>query len=110
MIVSTTPDGLETVQIREEFCPVMRLGDLHKDCESSASMDQGIIVSVRSRRGTLALVADEVLGQQENVIKNLPGYMGTNHCYSGCTILADGEVSMIIDIERLLNRMGPLAA
>jgi len=51
----------------------------------------------------VALFVDEILGQQETVIKGLSGFLGQSHGVSGCTILGDGEVSLILDIAGLVD-------
>jgi two-component system chemotaxis sensor kinase CheA len=55
----------------------------------------------------VALFADELLGQQETVIKGLTGWMKHARCVSGCTILGDGEVGLILDVPDIASRMRP---
>ena len=45
---------------------------------------------------------DEILGQQQTVVKGLSGYLGSPHGVSGCTILGDGRISLILDVATIL--------
>jgi two-component system chemotaxis sensor kinase CheA len=51
----------------------------------------------------VGLFADELLGQQQAVIKGLSSYLGRSRGVSGCTILGNGEVSLILDVNALLG-------
>ena len=68
----------------------------------------GILVVVQSEDGPVALLVDELLGQQETVIKGLSSYLGNARGFSGCTVMGNGEVSLIIDIGGLV-KMGTSA-
>ena len=48
------------------------------------------------------LVIDDLLGQQETVIKSLGKYINNNKIISGATILGDGEVALILDVNTLM--------
>lgn len=52
---------------------------------------------------SVALFVDEIVGQQEIVIKGLSDYLGESHGVSGCTILGDGQVSLILDVGGLVG-------
>ncbi len=101
--ITVTPDGQENVRIREDFYPVLRL---HKrfnkppDCER---FEDGILILVEGDGQIIALFVDEILGQQETVIKGISGFLGDLKGISGCTILGDGEVSLILDIAGLVD-------
>jgi len=64
---------------------------------------EGILVLVESDSEKAALFVDGILGQQEIVIKGLSSYLGNLHGISGCTILGNGQVSLIIDVSGLFK-------
>ena len=104
--VTVTPDGQESVRIRDDFFPVVRLHERFKKEPDTANLEEGIIVLVESDRHTVALFVDEILGQQETVIKGMSEFLGDSGGVSGCTILGDGEVSLILDIAGLVLENG----
>jgi two-component system chemotaxis sensor kinase CheA len=100
--VTVTPDGIEVVRLREELIPVVRMHELYRlrgDCEE---LTDGIVIIVENDGTTAALFADEILGQQQTVVKGLSSYVGKPHGVSGCTILGDGSISLILDVATIL--------
>jgi two-component system chemotaxis sensor kinase CheA len=67
-----------------------------------------VVVGLADKR--LGLVVDELLGQKEIVIKSLGEYLGHIRGMSGSTILGDGRVIMILDIEELIQEAHSVAA
>jgi two-component system chemotaxis sensor kinase CheA len=61
-----------------------------------------IVVIVKKGDSQAGLVVDELMGQQEVVIKSLGKYINTDRVISGATILGDGEVALIIDANALI--------
>ncbi len=103
-MVTTLPDGSECVTVREEQIPVMRLYKCFNRMTDIIDIDKGVLVIVEADGQKAALLIDEIVGQQEIVIKGLSGYLGTPKGISGCTVLGNGEVSLIIDTSSLLSR------
>lgn len=102
MLVSL-PDGNECVTVRNEQIPVIRLyKNFNRETEVT-EIDQGVMVIVEADGQKSALLVDEIVGQQEIVIKGLSPYLGSPRGISGCTVLGNGEVSLIIDISSLLT-------
>lgn len=100
--ITTTPDGTEIVQVRDELFPIVRLHSLFKKNPEYSQLNDGILVLVEAEGQTVALFVDELLGQQETVIKGLSHYIADARGVSGCTILGDGQVSLILDISGLI--------
>lgn len=100
--ITLTPDNLEVVRIRGEMLPVIRLHELYR-IPSAKKLTEGILVVVESDDIRCCLFADEVVGQQQIVVKGLPGYLGHVKSISGCAILGDGDISMILDIAELIS-------
>ncbi len=101
--ISETMDGLEMVKIREEIIPVVRLHELYKKDPDSKNIDNGVLIIAESRDRKLALFADEIVGQQQAVIKGFSQYIGKVPGITGCMILGDGGIGLIIDIEGLFD-------
>jgi len=102
------PDEIKLVQNREvislrgSVIPIIRLSE-ELDIESSKSPDENMVVVIVKKGEKLAgLVIDELMGQQEIVIKSLGKYITKCKIISGATILGDGEVALILDTNALI--------
>jgi len=101
------PDGSEMIMIRGECYPVMRLYrifDIEPDFEN---LDDGILIMISTDTATFCLFVDELIGEQQAVIKPLPEYIQKHnvgmHGIGGCAVLGDGSISLIIDINSLVE-------
>lgn len=101
----TLPDGSECITVRNEQIPVLRLYKAFRKPSAALNLSQGVLVIVEADGQKAALLVNEIVGQQEVVIKGLSSYLGTPKGISGCTVLGDGEVSLIIDISSLLSKV-----
>ncbi len=94
--------GKEVIQLRGTVIPIVRMSNIlgvestHNDAEDM------IVVIVKKGDSLAGLVVDELMGQQEVVIKSLGKYINTDRVISGATILGDGEVALIIDANALI--------
>ena len=100
--VCKTMDGQEIVNVRNKLIPVVRIHELLDDGEESHELKDGIIIIVETDGESICLFVDEVVGQQQIVIKGLPNYVGGLMCVSGCTILGDGTISLILDVKGII--------
>ncbi|TEB11901.1 chemotaxis protein CheA [Pelotomaculum propionicicum] len=101
--ITRTPDNLELVSIRGELLPVIRLHELYQVSSNFRRLTDGILIVVENEEKKCSLFVDEVIGQQQIVIKGLSSYLGHVKSISGCAILGDGDISMILDIDDLIN-------
>ncbi|OPY58566.1 MAG: Chemotaxis protein CheA [Pelotomaculum sp. PtaU1.Bin035] len=101
--ITFTPDNLEIISIRGELLPVVRLHELYNVQPDCRLLTDGILVVVESEEKKSCLFVDEVVGQQQIVIKGLSNYLGHVRSVSGCAILGDGDISMILDVSDLIN-------
>ncbi len=101
--ISETMDGLEMVKIRDEIIPIVRLHELYSKQPDSKNIDNGVLIIAGSRDRKLALFADEIVGQQQAVIKGFSGYIGKVPGITGCMILGDGGIGLIIDMDGLFD-------
>ncbi len=103
--ITVTPDGEELVRVRDKLLPVIRLHKLHNIVPDHHELEQGILIVLETHDNTnLCLFADELMGQQQTVIKSLADYLaklGNVSGVSGCTILGNGEVCLILDVHAL---------
>jgi len=95
--------GLEVIRIRDEVTPVLRLENALNIGKSDLPLDKRNLVTVGYGIHKIGLVVDELLGQQEIVIKSLGEYLGNIKGIAGSTILGDGRVIMIIDVAELIQ-------
>jgi len=102
-MITITPAGQEIIRVRDEMIPVLRLHELYKKQPKFSELSDGLLVIVETSDSAVALFVDELLGQQQTVIKPLSGYLGKARAVSGCTILGNGEVSLILDVASLIE-------
>ncbi|HOQ49825.1 MAG TPA: chemotaxis protein CheW, partial [Candidatus Kapabacteria bacterium] len=102
-MISKTMDGLEVCKLRDDVLPVIRLHELFNIVPDSYDLEKGIMIIIESREKQVALFADEIIGQQQAVIKGLSDYIGKVAGITGCMILGDGGIGLIIDIESLIE-------
>ncbi len=92
----------EVINLRGSVIPLIRLHNV-LDVESSNKDDSNLIVVIVKKGDQLAgLVIDELIGQQEIVIKSLGKYIRQCKFISGATILGDGEIALILDANALI--------
>ena len=92
----------EVINLRGDVIPLIRLNKV-LDNQSTKGPDDNLIVAIVKKGDKLAgLVVDELMGQQEIVIKSLGKYINKSKVISGATILGDGEIALIIDANALL--------
>nr|WP_308742339.1 chemotaxis protein CheA [uncultured Anaerocolumna sp.] len=92
----------EVINLRGNVIPIIRL-DKVLDVESDHEVTDHLTVVIVSKGDRLAgLVIDNLIGQQEIVIKSIGKYITNNKIIGGATILGDGEVALILDVNTLV--------
>ena len=94
-------EAKEVIHLRDTVIPLVRL-DRVLDVEPKDDPESLTVVIVKKGDQQAGLVVDDLIGQQEIVIKSLGKYMTGNKLISGATILGDGEVALIIDANTLM--------
>ena len=92
----------EVIHLRGSVIPLIRLDkilDINDDQEEPENLT---VVIVKKGDEQAGLVVDNLMGQQEIVIKSLGKYINNNKLISGATILGDGEVALILDVNTLM--------
>lgn len=100
------PDGNEMIMVRGECYPIIRLHECFEVKTDVTDITEGILLMVEQDNKVVCLFADELVGQQQVVVKSLPVYvknLGNIKGLSGCTLLGDGSISLILDIAGLLE-------
>lgn len=101
------PDGYEFIMVRGTCHPILRLHEYYGVDTDITQFSQGILIMVEQDRKTLCLFADALLGQQQVVVKSLPNYIKNTRKIeglTGCTLLGDGSISLILDVAGLINK------
>ena len=99
----------EIVMVRGQPIPLLRLHELLEITHTRVDPCQAMVILVEHEGQRIALLVDELLGQQEVVIKSLDGGMCRVDGVLGATILGDGRVAMILDVAGLVRVLGAQA-
>lgn len=102
----TDPDGNEMMMVRGQCYPILRLHKLYAVESGVTDFTKGIMLMVEQDGKSLCLFADELLGQHQVVVKTLPAYIKNTRRVdglSGCTLLGDGSISLILNIGGLIG-------
>jgi len=97
------PEQNEMIMVRGSCYPIIRLHRLFHIDDGVRDLSEGILVMVENGDKTVCLFADELLGQQEVVVKAMPKYIKKIDGLSGCTLLGDGQISLILDIRGIVS-------
>jgi len=92
----------EVINLRGTVIPLIRLNEV-LEVESVKAKDENLTVVIVTKGDKLAgFVVDNLIGQQEIVIKSIGKYINNSKMISGATILGDGEVALILDVNTLV--------
>ena len=105
------PDSIKTiggsgrvVEVRDEYMPVVDLEKVFNVPRFDFEHVNNIMVVVEAEGGRIAMLVDELLGQQQVVVKNLESNYRKVDDVSGATIMGDGRVALILDVGSLIRR------
>jgi len=94
----------ETYKLRDEYLPIIRVRDLFNIPDAKADLlEEGLLVVVEADGKRFGVFVDDLLGQQQVVIKSLESNYKRIKGVSGATILGDGSVALILDIPSLIR-------
>jgi len=92
----------EMVKCMDNFYPIIRAKDLYQLEDGCDDMEDGILLWVESGDYSYCLFVDELIGEQQVVVKQLPAYVNSynikDYGINGCTLLGDGSISIILDV------------
>jgi two-component system chemotaxis sensor kinase CheA len=100
----------QVMQLRDEYIPIVRLDEVFNLARPASESDEEMLVVVESDNEKIGLVVDDLLGQQQVVIKSLEQNYRRVDGISGATILGDGTVALIIDISSIGRHTSSITA
>ena len=104
--VSRVGKDLDVLRLRDEYIPILRLYNIFNHKGAIETLDKTLLVVVESDNQKVGLLVDDLLSQQQVVIKSLEANYKKVDGVSGATILGDGRVSLIVDISGLIKLSG----
>lgn len=91
----------EVINLRGNVIPIIRLNSV-LECNTQAEPDDLLVIIVKKGSRLAGMVVDELLGQQEIVYKSIGKYIKGHKIISGATILGNGEIALILDVNSLV--------
>lgn len=95
----------EMIKIMDNYYPIIRARDIYRLSDGVTEIEDGILLWLEAGSCAYCLFVDELIGEQQVVVKQLPNYV---NCYNikdyginGCTLLGDGSISIILDVASL---------
>lgn len=101
--VNSIAGQTELFRLRDEYLPIVRLHDLFGIDADSTNIDDGLLVVVEANGQRVGIFVDDLLEQQQVVIKSLETNYRQMQGISGATILGDGTVALIVDVQGLIQ-------
>lgn len=105
MDIVRDPDNNEMIMVRGQCYPILRLNKHFSVRTNVNNLSDGILIMIEQDEKRLCILVDELLGQQQVVVKALPDYIKNIRNIkdlAGCTLLGDGNISLIIDIAGVM--------
>lgn len=100
--LSTITGRSEMVSLRGELMPIFRLHKLFETKNANEDLEKGLLVIIADGRRRCAILVDELLGQQQAVVKSLGRGIGKIDGVAGGAILGDGQVGLILDTTEIV--------
>jgi len=95
-------NGEDIIMIRGEPNPIIKLSERFSLNRKAENYYDGIMILVENETHSVCLYVDAILGQRQVVVKPLPAYIKEVKGISGCTLLGDGSISLILDVAEFL--------
>lgn len=97
----------EIIKVQGDFYPIVRARDLYQLQSGCTNIEDGVLIWLEAGDNSYCLFVDELLGQQQVVVKQLPAYVNSynikNYGINGCTLRSDGSISIILDVANLYS-------
>ena len=95
----------EVISCLNNFYPIIRAKELYHLQSGHDNIEDGILLWLESGECSYCLFVDDLLGEQQVVVKQLPSYVNSynikRYGINGCTLLGDGSISIILDVANL---------
>ena len=99
--------GKEMIMVYGECYPLIRLYQLYDLNPNTEDVFDGIVILVETDGKSACIFADELIGEQQVVLKPFPSLLGNynikQYGMSGCSILGDGSITIIIDVSKIIS-------
>ena len=105
-VIHHVTQGCDVLKLRDEYVPIVRLWNIFNIEADAQKIEDGLLVVVEGENIKIAILVDDLLAQQQVVIKSLQDNYRSVDGVSGATILGDGTVSLILDISGLIKLAG----
>ncbi|AHI65817.1 chemotaxis protein CheA [Burkholderia thailandensis] len=99
--IYTIGNGERVVRVRGEYLPLVALHEVFSVDDARTDPTQGIVTIMQTEGRRFAMLIDELVGQQQVVVKNLETNYRKVYGISAATILGDGSVALIVDVAAL---------
>ena len=100
--LTKTDEENNVIRLRQELLPVIELCNYFK-VKNRVSRENEIVVVVKNDKKKVCFIVDEVVGNQQIVVKSLSQYMGQVQGISGCSVMGNGDVSLIMDTGAIIE-------
>ncbi len=102
-MINSVTGAADVYKLRDDYIPVVRLYDIFGIEADTTDISEGLLVVVENEGKKIAICVDELLGQQQVVIKSLETNLKQIDGLSGATILGNGTVALILDINGVMH-------
>jgi len=102
--VFVDPSGNEMINNRGEVFNIVRLHEIFNLEGAITDIEEGTLVMIENGDQTVCLLVDKLNGQQQAVLKPMPKYFKKVQGLSGCTLLGNGDISLIVDVTGLFDK------
>ena len=98
------PSGNEMINVGNETFNFIRLKKEFALNEGVDNIEDGIVMRLENSEQKICVLVDGLIGEQQVVVKSIPKYIKKTRGISGCTLLGNGEISLIIDVGGFFDR------
>ena len=102
--VFTDPDGNEMITDRGEIYNIVRLYEFFGIDGAITDLEEGILIQLENGDQFICLLVDDLIGEQQAVVQSMPKYFSKVRGLSGCTLLGNGDISLIIDVAGFFDK------
>jgi len=102
--IFTDPDGNEMLTLRGEVYNIVRLYDFFGAKTEVTNIEDGVLIMLENEGQMICLFVDELIGEQQVVVKSIPRYIKKVKGIGGCTLLGNGDISLIIDVPGFFDK------
>jgi two-component system, chemotaxis family, sensor kinase CheA len=101
----TTIEGYEVIKFRQETIPILRVNEVFNFEEYDPSEEPGFLVLATAGNKSVGILVEELIGEQDVVIKPLAEHVFRSKGLAGSTILGDGTISLVLDISEIVDEV-----